>query len=93
MRPCGHIRQALRDAAWAGAGDHGVTWRDLAQRACVGFTAARHTVENMARAGELQATGSVQVHGVCRPMTLYEPVSQHADACRSIDGVLRLWVR
>ena len=53
-RPAGEIRQALRTAAEALAElQGGCAWRDAAQTACVGFAAARQTMENMERAGEL----------------------------------------
>lgn len=57
MRPRGEVRLALAGAAmeFASIGRPAVTFRDLAERAQVGYDAARVTVRNMARAGELVA--------------------------------------
>jgi hypothetical protein len=72
MRPAGEVRLALRDAAQALRAEARVaTWRDLALRAQVGFAVAQVTVENMARAGELQRVGAVRVAHSRRPMVGY----------------------
>lgn len=56
--PVGDIRRALEESATAlGAG----TLRQLAQHAQVGYSAARDTVGNMARAGVLQVVGHEHV--------------------------------
>jgi hypothetical protein len=49
----------------------GVTWLDAAQAAQVGYEAARHTVDNMARAGELVRVGSAKPEGSRHWMALY----------------------
>jgi len=72
MRPAGDIRQALRQAAERLAQQQdGVTWRELAEAAQVGYTAARATVDNMARAGELPVIGQAKRAHSRRWMTLY----------------------
>jgi hypothetical protein len=100
MRPAGEIRRALRDAAWSLAVERASTplagghWRELAQRSCVGFGAARETVKNMARAGELQAVGAVRVPGARRPMTVYAPQAERsAPAPQALDSLMRAWAR
>ncbi len=95
MRPPGEIRRALRDAAQALARERprGWTWRDLAQRGCVGLAVARHTVLNMARAGELGAVGSVAVPGSRRPMTTYAPLQREATGPAALDALMRTWSR
>lgn len=73
-RPQGEIRHALGQAATALAKEQGsATWRAMAERACVGFDAARRTVENMARAGELQPAGEERTPHSRRPMVRYAP--------------------
>ena len=82
-RPRGEVRQAIAQAAQSQA--RCFTWQDLAQHAGVGFAAARETVRNMARAGELMVVGELRVDGVRRPMVHYAPAppangAQGADA-------------
>ena len=103
-RPRGEIRTALAGAAQALHAEHGpATWRDMAVAAQVGFDAARRTVQNMARAGELRRVDTVPVLGARRPMVRYAPGhnwvtnwagsgSNNAPA-RSIDSVLQGWLR
>lgn len=98
MRPRGEIRRAIGDAAWALTVERamqGGTWRELAQRACVGYAAARQTVKDMARAGELQAVGAVRVDHSRRPMTLYAPAPERAapTAAANLATVMRTWAR
>lgn len=95
MRPRGEIRQAIGGAAKALADEQGsATWRELAQRACVGFDAARRTVENMARGGELEVAGSVRVEGSRRPMARYAPRTNWATATTGgLGDVMRAWGR
>lgn len=93
MRPRGEIRQVLGEAAQALAEERGgATWRELAQRACVGYQAARRTVQNMARAGELEACGTERVAHARRPMVRYAPRTNFATATTgSLDIVMRSW--
>ena len=55
MRPRGTIRSAIHQAFVANGP---ATWRTAAEVAQVGYDAARHTVGNMVRAGELVRVGS-----------------------------------
>ena len=70
MRPRGEVRQALGNAAEL-IGPRGGSFREYAQQACVGFDAARQTLRDMARAGELAVVGTARVPGVCRPVVCY----------------------
>lgn len=92
MRPAGVIRRALRDAA-ASMGDSGGTWREMAARACVGYAAARQTVRDMHRAGELVQREQKRVPGVNRPMGVYVlAIDDDRQATAAIDSVMRSWV-
>jgi hypothetical protein len=82
MRPRGEIRAALADAAQqivdqqVSEGEvKGVTWRQLARAACVGFEFARATVKNMVTAGELVPVGEEREPGSRRPLVTYAPAS------------------
>lgn len=89
MRPPGEVHQAIGRAAHALAAERAVvprysvsgeavagnTWRELSARACVGFSAGRTTVKNMARSGVLSAVGAMRVEGSRREMLLYAPTS------------------
>lgn len=80
-RPAGDIRLALRraflDVARARMAENPatacVTWRDAAVAASVGWDAAKRTVENMARSGELVRVNPVRTPGVSRAMVGYMP--------------------
>jgi hypothetical protein len=97
MRPAGDIRRALTDAAQALAAEHGpgarMTWRELASRARVGTRAARHTVNNMVRAGELVRVGPVPTPGCRRPMTTFALATPRANQALTLDAFLRTWPR
>lgn len=94
MRPQGEIRRALSEAAKAlKAEQRNATWRDIAQRACVGLLEGRRTVENMARAGELQAVGRVRVAHSSRPMVDYAPRGMACVQTPGLDGLMRAWSR
>lgn len=91
MRPRGEIRVALNKAAVELSAD-GFTWRALAHRAGVGLDAARQTVIDMARAGELIAIGHGREAGINRPMTLYAPASSSRQpAADALHSVVRCW--
>lgn len=94
MRPAGEIRRALLDAARAVFAERGkgATWRELAQRARVGYAAAKQTSKDMARAGDLLRAGSVSVPGIRRPMTVFVPAAHHA-AGAAVDTLLHAWAR
>jgi hypothetical protein len=71
----------------------GATWRDLAAHAGVGYSAAKQTVRNMARAGELQRLpeNASTTHSR-RPMAQYVPAAHAAPAGGAgLEGVLRAW--
>lgn len=81
MRPLGQINQALR-AAWHRAAQTdgrpvpAYTSRDVVQWLVpqgVGQGAARNTVKNLARAGQLRPVGTVRAPGSCKPLVLYLP--------------------
>ena len=94
-RPRGEVRQVLAQAAQALHAERGgATWRDLAQHACVGFAKARETVQDMRRAGELQAVDTVRVGHASRPMVRYAPAASWVTNWGSpatLDVVLRTW--
>lgn len=99
MRPRGEIRAAV-DAVISTAvpvaapGQAvGVTWRDVAELACVGFDAARRTVDNIVAAGELIVVGHRRVPGVNRPMNvLARPGAAPATPEPSpFDALARCW--
>lgn len=94
MRPRGEVRMAMASAAKALADEaKGATWRDMAQRACVGMGVAQKTVKNMVLAGELQSIGTVRVAGARRPMSMYVPRENWVNNGLSLDNVLRSWSR
>lgn len=73
MRPRGEIRQALAGAVrdLVSGGRPSVCFRDAAAVAQVGYDAARSTMREMARAGELTVLGTTRVEGVSRPVLAY----------------------
>lgn len=74
MRPQGEVRQALAGAAVELQREAGAaSWRDMAERAGVGFHAAKVTVNNMVRAGELKPVGAEKRAHSNRWVRLYEP--------------------
>jgi hypothetical protein len=96
MRPRQEIRTALAEAALALQKEQGAaTWRDLAERACVGYDKACETVRNMATAGELRKVDTVRVGHARRPMVRYAPVSAWGStgwgSPATLDAVLRTW--
>lgn len=87
------IRQAIAATALE-RGPGGGTWRELAALAGVGFGAAKHTVRNMASAGELVVLGVVEAPGSRRPLMRYAAAHLAADAPgpgAALDAVLRGW--
>lgn len=74
MRPPGEVRQALlRAAGELATPERGPTLQELAQRACVGYSSALHTVKNMTRSGELLKAGERKVDYRNRPVAEYRP--------------------
>lgn len=106
MRPPGEVRQAIDKAARELAQERSAaTWRDMAERAKVGYTVARRTVENMERAGVLERVGTEKRAHSRRWMSLYAPPAPVATlsaaapldgattAGRVLDLALRGWTR
>ena len=99
-RPQGDVRKALALAAQQLAGEcGGATWRDMAERAQVGYRAACRTVHRMADAGALECVGSVKRAHSRRWMSLYVPaVPQVAptvpdDCAQALASVAMAWAR
>lgn len=93
-RPRGEIRQALSLAAQALHEERGAfTWVQVAEKAQVGYSAARMTIVNMASAGELVRVGQDKPAGSRVWMTLYEPAqpSTEGEALADLGQVVRSW--
>ena len=94
MRPAGEVRQALLNACTQLATpDRGPTLREMAAVACVGLQAARRTVENMSRAGQLRRVRNRKVEYRNRPVAEYVPAAMQGDDDGFVDlaQVLRVW--
>lgn len=99
MRPPGQVRIALGDAAQELHVERGgATWREIADRAQVGYVAARDTVRTMERAGVLQGVGYEKRAHSARWMKLYAPgENAHSGTWATqttgaaLAGVMRLW--
>jgi hypothetical protein len=90
MRPPGEIRMALRTAAAdlvtrlaPSKPEEFPTYREIASSACVGVAAARRTIDNMTRAGELEVAGTRRVEHRNKPVATYRPKDWRTGA----DGV------
>lgn len=101
MRRRGEIRQAISKAAQELAAEAGsATWLDLAVRAgCASPPSlrrlARRTVDNMARAHELERIGHERRANANRWMTLYAPPAERAAAIQAapLETVIRGWCK
>ena len=94
MRPAGEVRQALLNACTQLATpDRGPTLREMAAVACVGLQAARETVKNMSRAGQLHRVRVRKVEYRNRPVAEYVPAAMQGDDDGFVDlaQVLRVW--
>ena len=94
MRPAGEVRQALLNACTQLATpDRGPTLREMAAVACVGMQAARRTVENMSRAGQLHRVRGRKVEYRNRPVAEYVPAAVQGEDDGFVDlaQVLRVW--
>lgn len=96
MRPAGEVRLALLAACGQLAtAERGPTLREMAAVACVGLEAARRTVANMQRAGQLHAPRTRRVPYRNRPVAEYVPVQLaqmgHASEGASLAHTLRTW--
>lgn len=99
MRPAGEIRIALMNAAKAlcyrddQGRRRGPTLAEMAERACVAIGAARRTVDNMGRAGDLEMVFERKVEYRNRPVAEYAPSEPSVNASRSdVDRVMAAWV-
>lgn len=94
MRPAGEVRMALFNAcAELATPAHAPTLRELATRACVGFDAARSTVREMKRAGQIRQARERRVDYRNRPVAEYEPAMPVGGGAGFVDlgSVLRVW--
>ena len=96
MRPAGEVRQALLQACAALAvPGQGATLREMAHQAQVGLLAARHTVSDMRRAGQIRKVGERTVDYRNRPVAEYVPAPpasiNQSKGCMSLANVLRVW--
>lgn len=96
MRPAGEVRQALLQACAALARpQQGATLRELAHGAGVGLDAARRTVFEMRRAGQVHIVRTRRVPYRNRPVAEYAPVvpapAQQPPA-RELARALMAWV-
>jgi hypothetical protein len=81
MRPAGEVRQALLTAATRLATpEKAPTLREIAECACVGYDAARRTIDNMTRSGQLRVAGERRVEYRNRPVAEYRPGGWSAGA-------------
>ncbi len=102
MRPTGEIRQALLGAAselyrFEDAQLRGPTLKELADKACVGYDAARQCVSNMSRAGQLAIVHERKVDYRNRPVAEYAPAdavqAQSRDVFADLNQCMADWVR
>jgi len=93
MRPVGTVRAVLGQAAQALADEcGGGTWRDLAERAGVGYRVACMTVRNMERAGVLARVGAEKRAHSRRWMAVYVPHQACAPGpAGDLDKLMRTW--
>lgn len=95
MRPTGEIRQALLNAALAlTTPDRSPTLLELAHHSQVGFMAARRTVDNMRRAGQLQIVRTRKVDYRNRPVAEYgvpETLKERGIACCPLREMFASW--
>jgi hypothetical protein len=69
MRPAGELHLALRQAMWRSG--RPLTTQQVAQLACAGLVATRHTLDNMVRARKALKLEPRRVPGVKRPVPVY----------------------
>jgi hypothetical protein len=92
MRPRGEIREAIDMAAQRPELVDAVTFVDLACLARVGFSAAKSTCQDMAKAGDLVPVGTRQVPGIKRPLRTYKHRSRVQASADPLASALRCWV-
>lgn len=97
-RPVGEIRAAIVKAVQEIRADGGVVhFRSAGARACVGFEAARSTLRDMERGGQLVRAGEAKIEGVKRPVLVYDVAGgvvscDEEDAGEALGRVLVGWV-
>lgn len=95
MRPAGEVRVALLNAcSQLATPDRGPTLREMAAVACVGLDAARRTVSNMQRAGQLHAPRTRRVGYRNRPVAEYVPAAlapSQDEGYVDLAAVLQVW--
>jgi hypothetical protein len=94
-RPLGEVRHsigvALRDLE---ARQGSASWIELAHYAQVGRAAAKTTVQNMIRAGEIEVCGLRRYAHARRPMVLVRYVDKSAgDPVAALGAALQAWHR
>lgn len=91
MRACGEVRLALFNACRAIATpERGATLREMALHAQVGIDAARRTVSDMRRAGQLAPVRERVVDYRNRPVVEYAP-AEAVPAQAPALNVFRVW--
>lgn len=94
-RPRGEIREALFSAALSLRDECGhFTWVDLAEKAQVGYGAARSTVKNMVNAGELMRVGVQKPAGSRVWVQTFEVAPDRTPASQAeadLSAVVRTW--
>lgn len=91
-RPASEVRMALYSAATELAStDKAPTMRELAQRACVGLAAARCTVRNMVRAGQLHPVRTRTVPYRNKPVAEYVPASHSTPTGFDFKTLISAW--
>ena len=98
MRPAGEVHQALLQAARELATpERAASLAELASKACVGLAAARRTVGNMTRRGQLEIVRERKVEHRNRPVAEYAPAGQSPpstnEAAAAVCAVFGLWVQ
>lgn len=89
-RPQGEIRQVLGEALAQLVAERGaVTCRQLAEHTQVGYLAARETLNNMRRAGEVVVIGKARdgAAGELHWQSLYEPAAADPDLPQPWGGI------
>jgi hypothetical protein len=81
MRPAGEVRAALLHAISSlCTPDRGPTLNELAREAQVGYDAARRTIDNMKRGGDVIVPRTRKVDYRNKPVAEYAPASMRAEA-------------
>ena len=103
MRAAGEISRAIVQAAFdltqvVDGQRRGATLKELAERAQVGLTAARFTVQNLTRAGALEKVAQREVDYRTRPVHEYAPKAladneEGAAAADELGRAFALWVQ